>query len=408
MISKFDSPHATRALDEVYRSFSAAGANPHAHDKDARHPEVIVNLAMHLNLLPTPTRTIKVTGSKGKGTTARFCADLLQQEVPSASVGLFVSPEEAHPFDRIRMNGTPIPESEFITSLERLKPFVQSTERTLRAGQYIAPLGYFLLIALDWYKRAGASYFVLECGRGAKWDQVGRLASEVSIVTSILFEHAEQIGPTLRDIADNKFFVASNSKHVVLSSQALPYMPSEAPMQTRIHVVEALQQASDSSDPVWILNDAALARRGVEQLLGSVARSTSAFPIRVASASYGRGVFQGKTYAFEAAINADSLDRKFLASLPRPLTILASLPDDKDRTRLLSELRSQGSVQEIALVGKHLNHLSYAEALACPNVIAIEQDDIEHFDRIWRAGVGFYYLVGTQSFIRLLHRFLRR
>lgn len=57
---------------------------------------------------PPPDRCIRVTGSKGKGTTARLCAERLTATRPGERIGLFVSPEEFEARDRIRIDGEPI------------------------------------------------------------------------------------------------------------------------------------------------------------------------------------------------------------------------------------------------------------------------------------------------------------
>ena len=144
------------ALDEIYRSYLRARPLVAGRfDRDVRHPEIVWRIALSLDLLPPPSRVIKIAGSKGKGTTARFAADLVAQAKPDARVGLFVSPHEIQQTDRIRLDGAPMAADEFCRTVDRISAAVREEEAALPPGQYISPVGYFLLIALDWYRRQG-------------------------------------------------------------------------------------------------------------------------------------------------------------------------------------------------------------------------------------------------------------
>jgi hypothetical protein len=382
------------ALDEIYRSYLrvrplVAGR----FDRDARHPEIVHRIASRLDLLPPRDRIIKVTGSKGKGTTARFAADLVAK--PNARVALFVSPHEVEQTDRIRLAGKPIPADEFCRVVERISAAVREEEKQLPPDQYISPVGYFLLVALDWYRRRGADYFVFECGRGAQWDEVGRIPSRVSVVTSVLLEHADTLGPTLDDIAGDKFSVTENSDFVVASAAALEHTPRGFDQR-----IEAVAAVPSTAGPRWIGECRALAQRAAERLLALAPGALDRTDVHIASASFGQGKAGETCYAFEAAINADSLDPAFLATLPRNTTVFACLPDNKDRARMLASLSRIGHVREIALTGVE-GYLHFTEADAS-GAITLDKNDAPGFRDVIHEH-GSVYLVGTQSFIRLVH-----
>lgn len=387
------------ALDEVYRSWlRAQPLVAGKYDRDARHPEIVQAIARDLDLMPPPGRTLKITGSKGKGTTARFAADLIAQAAPTARVALFVSPHEVTQCDRIRLDGATIPEDEFCRVIGRLAPVIRAREARLPPSHYISPVGYFLLAALDWYRRAGADWFVLECGRGARWDDVGALASRVAIVTSVLNEHADKLGPRLEDIAADKFSVRETSDIVIASPAALAASPEAAAA-----AILAGAPAAQGRGPRWIEECRTLARRGVECLLNNPAGTLNALTPRVASASFGEGVMGEAHYIYEAAINSGSLDPSWIEVLRRlSPRIFVCLSDDKDRGGMLSRLAELGEVTEICLTGS-FDYLHFEQART-GGAIALDVNDAEGLRQLVRRQNGVVYLVGTQSFIRLVRR----
>jgi len=388
-----------QALDEIYRSWIRVQPRVKGRlDRDTRHPEIVIGIARDLGLLPDPARVLKVTGSKGKGTTARFAADLIAQARPASRVALFVSPHEVEQRDRIRLNGTAMPEDAFCETVARLALVVRDREARLAPDQYISPVGYFLLVALDWYRRNRADWFVLECGRGARRDEVGALPAGGAIVTSILFEHADKLGPTLDDIARDKFSVLDNSGFVIASAQAAA---NAADWHRRIEQVTPAK--SREAAPAWIAACRALARRGAERLLdlspGALAQATP----RIASASFGEGRMGHTAYTYEAAINAASLDAGWLDMLRRRKpVILACLSDDKERAPMLATLATIGPVSEIELTGQY-DYLHFTAARQA-GARRLDVNDAAGLRDLIRSSERPVYLVGTQSFIRLVRR----
>ncbi len=226
---------------------------------------------------------------------------------------------------------------------------------------------------------------------------MGRTPARVGVVTSVLLEHVDTLGPTIDDIAGDKFSVADGSDIVIASAQSSRHAP---PGTARKLETVTAQPASDGPD--WIGECRALAQRAAERLLGVDPGALSDLTLRARSASFGRGAIGRTGYAFEAAINADSLDPAFLSTLPPGATVLACLPDGKDRARMLDALVRLGPVREIALTGAE-DYLQFGEAHAAA-AIALDKDDAAGLRRLIRETRTFAYLVGTQSFIRLVHR----
>ncbi len=191
-----------RALDEIFASYlRAKDGLLGKYDREVRTPEVVVDLARRLDLLPPRDRLVRVTGSKGKGSVTRLVAALLGEARPGEPVGCVTSPEEIEHTDRMRVDGEPIPEADFVRIWSGLRGRLDLAERELPPGRYLSPSGLMLLVALSWFRERGVVHFVIEGGRGVRWDEVGRMPSKVGVVTSVFLEHAEYIGPDIADVA---------------------------------------------------------------------------------------------------------------------------------------------------------------------------------------------------------------
>jgi hypothetical protein len=408
------------ALDDIYRTFmTVKHLNKGRFDRDARQPQRLLGIARARGILPLPARTIKVSGSKGKGTTARIAARMLQNEIPAARIGLFVSPEEDDHYDRIRINGTPMTPELFVHHYGQLKPQLREAEADLRGAEYLSPLGIFLLIALDWFKAEGVTYFVLETGRGVAHDEVGQIRSEVGLLTSIMLEHADKLGPTLGDIAQDKLSLCDTSDHVIALSSIKEVAIQFSPHNLRkISWVESML-TSEPDLPSWLDRNAVLANAGISRLLACEWKSLfdAVRPnLSDLSASFGRQTLHHHTLTFEALIHTSSLDGTLLDAWqrePRPTHVIASFPDDKDREQLLHAFKARGwPVTECVLTGTR-GYLDYARASAdaTASCVSFAFDDVAGFAawlsaRSASQAPGRTYLVGTQTYIRLVRKAL--
>src|ERR1700730_8313130 len=235
-------------------------------DREVRNPTRLISLAHALELVPPANQIIRVTGSKGKGTTSRLIARYLQAAHPDSKIALFVSPEEFEHRDRMSINGTPISENEFATIFEELHPRLTQLENSFGESDYFSPFGLFLLVALVWFNRNRAQIYVLESGRGVLADEVGLVPSIVSVVTSIFLEHSEALGPTIDEIAKDKLSIASTSSIVVLSESAKEYYTGSS-VALSCEEIEVPSFKGSTDLPAWLTYDDKLARSAVEAFL---------------------------------------------------------------------------------------------------------------------------------------------
>ncbi|AEH44912.1 FolC bifunctional protein [Thermodesulfatator indicus DSM 15286] len=135
--------------------------------------------------------TVHISGTNGKGSTAAFLESILRQH--GLKTGLYTSPHLISVCERFVINGNPISEEKFAELTSKVK-------KALGAS----PATYFELttaIAFLAFAEEEVDIAVIECGLGGRLDATNVIYPEVSIVTSISFDHEFYLGNTLSSIA---------------------------------------------------------------------------------------------------------------------------------------------------------------------------------------------------------------
>src|SRR5438874_6727422 len=164
-----------------------------------------------VELLGEPQRAypvVHITGTNGKGSTARMLTALLVAK--GLSVGTYTSPHLEHINERIAWNGEPISDAAFVEIIEA----VASVEKVVEE----APTVFEILTAaaFRWFTDIAVDVAVVEVGLGGRWDATNVTDGQVAVVTNVSLDHAETIGPTLVDIATEKAGIVKPGSTLVL------------------------------------------------------------------------------------------------------------------------------------------------------------------------------------------------
>ena len=143
--------------------------------------------------LRSPPNVVHVVGTNGKGSVTAMLAAAYKAD--GQRTGRFVSPHIESFRERISVDGTWTTEAEvlaFIQTLPELDPKPAFFELTLG-------------LALAHFARQGVHVAVIEAGVGAKHDATRVLDNvRAVIITNIGRDHLDTLGPTLRDVAEDK------------------------------------------------------------------------------------------------------------------------------------------------------------------------------------------------------------
>ena len=139
---------------------------------------------------------IHITGTNGKGSTARILSTLL--EARGLSVGTYTSPHLERVNERMSWNGEPIADDALVEVIQA----VAGIETML--DERPSHFEILTACALRWFADIAVDVAVIEVGLGGRWDATNVVDGRVAVVTNVALDHAEVIGPTLADIAAEK------------------------------------------------------------------------------------------------------------------------------------------------------------------------------------------------------------
>lgn len=186
----------------------------HVHYKTAFKLE---RMRKFLSNLANPERGLKiihVAGTKGKGSTACFIAQIISEQ--GFRVGLYTSPHLVDFRERIRVldakntaeEHLPFPgmilKNDFAALLESLTPQVDFFRRSM---QHFGNLTFFEILtalALLHFRNKNVDFAVLETGLGGRFDATNATDAMVAVVTPISYDHEHILGATLAEIAFEK------------------------------------------------------------------------------------------------------------------------------------------------------------------------------------------------------------
>jgi dihydrofolate synthase/folylpolyglutamate synthase len=165
-------------------------------------------------------RIVHIAGSKGKGSTSAMLAAILQSE--GWRVGLFTSPHLQRVEERVQVDGVPISPAELTELMAELRdaaaPPPAGAARPLGPKTLDQGLTFFEIVtALGFlhFARRGADAAVVEVGLGGRFDSTNVCVPLVSIITSISFDHTQQLGNTLANIAFEKAGIIKAGRPVI-------------------------------------------------------------------------------------------------------------------------------------------------------------------------------------------------
>ena len=148
---------------------------------------------------------VHVAGTKGKGSTAAMTAAVLS--AAGYRVGLYSSPHLEHIEERLVIDSSQCTTRQLVELVEQVRPAVERLDQTAaREGGESGPTYFDILTAMAFlhFAEQQVDIGVLEVGLGGRLDSTNVCRPLVTVITSISFDHTQQLGDTLTAIATEK------------------------------------------------------------------------------------------------------------------------------------------------------------------------------------------------------------
>lgn len=181
---------------------------------DLRRMDEVLGLLGNPHLVP---KTVHITGTKGKGSTAAMIASALN--VAGYRTGLYTSPHLITLRERLRVGSRLVSRSELAGITTELKPLIEKVNAEARYGR-LTTFEILTAIAFVYFQRQNVDYQVLEVGLGGRLDATNVCRPEVCVITSISLDHMDALGDTVAKIAAEKSGIIKPNCVVVTSPQA--------------------------------------------------------------------------------------------------------------------------------------------------------------------------------------------
>ncbi|MDO5034162.1 MAG: folylpolyglutamate synthase/dihydrofolate synthase family protein [Actinomycetaceae bacterium] len=179
-----------------------------------------VSLAM--NVLGDPQklyRSVHITGTNGKTSTARMISTLLQAS--GRKVGRFTSPHLHTMRERISVNDEPLSEAEFVAAYEDVAPYLDIVDQhsKLEDGPSMSFFEVLTVVMLAAFADIPVDAAVIEVGMGGKWDATNVVDADVAVIAPIAHDHEKWLGSSLVEIATEKAGIIKPGAIVICAPQ---------------------------------------------------------------------------------------------------------------------------------------------------------------------------------------------
>ncbi|MDR3281126.1 MAG: bifunctional folylpolyglutamate synthase/dihydrofolate synthase [Synergistaceae bacterium] len=210
---KLDNFASFERLTEEITSFSSPGIRPG-----------LRRVSRLLHLLGSPERrmrTIHVLGTNGKGSTAATIEAILI--AGGLKTALYTSPHLISLQERLRVNGRLVALDDWKNSWERVVRAVDGDEEL--SSDRPSFFENFTAVCVLMMAEAEIDTAVIEAGMGGRYDATSVCNPIATLINPIGMDHTQYLGPTLADIASEKFAAVKSGVDAFYSGDDVSLKP---------------------------------------------------------------------------------------------------------------------------------------------------------------------------------------
>ena len=149
-------------------------------------------------------RVIHVTGTNGKGSTARMAEAICRAY--GMRTGLYTSPHLERINERIAIDGQSLSDDDFVDTWDQVKDLVDLVDARMEEQGKPRMSFFEVLTAMAIWKFADApvDVAVVEVGMGGAWDATNVLNADAAVIGPVDMDHMQWLGDTVEQIAAEK------------------------------------------------------------------------------------------------------------------------------------------------------------------------------------------------------------
>jgi dihydrofolate synthase/folylpolyglutamate synthase len=305
-----------------------------------------------MTVLGAPERafdSIHVLGTNGKTSTVRMIAAILQRH--GLRTASYTSPHLVSYRERVRVDERELDGERFAAAVARAARAAERVNRTLAGAEHVTQFELLTAAAFWEMARAEVQVAAVEAGLGGRYDATSVIAARVTVLTNVALEHTRWLGPTVRDIAEEKLAVLREGTTLVHGADLAPEARDVAARVARERSATVVEVTPAEVPPLaaagrFQRQNFALARAAAEAYLARRRQRPDARAVADAARTEVAGrlevVASEPLTVLDGAHNPHAV-AALVGSLPelireRPLALVMGVLEDKDAAGMLSPL----------------------------------------------------------------------
>ena len=307
-----------------------------------------------MTALGSPERrfaSIHVVGTNGKSSTTRMIAAILERH--GLRTGAYTSPHLISYTERVQIGERDLGSDAFAAAIARAARAAEHVNHTLAGDDHVTQFELLTAAALWAMAEQQVQVAVVEAGLGGRYDATSVIDSRVTVLTNVGLEHTRWLGPTVKDIAEEKLAVLRPDTALVLGGELAPEALAVAERvagEQNARIVPADGTSGDTrlaASGLFQRRNFALARTAAETYLRELGIEPREDAVRRAAAET---VVQGRLQVvgedpltvLDGAHNPDAT-HALIEALPDllgngPLALVLGVLEDKDAASMLRAL----------------------------------------------------------------------
>ena len=192
----------------------------HTHSTNKIIPglERIARLLERLDNPQDSFKAIHIVGTNGKGSTGAFISSVLRAS--GYRTAFYSSPHLESPGERLLIDGQALAPEEWLHAAREAAGVIREGEDLPSYFELLTASAFLLM------RQLGVEAGVVEAGLGGKLDATNTMHNVIcSVIASISIDHTEYLGPTLQDIAGEKFAVVRKNTPACFSGSPAELVP---------------------------------------------------------------------------------------------------------------------------------------------------------------------------------------